>query len=229
MVNKPKPANESWAGDEKIKVKCPACKKKIRVSVSQSENIKCEYCAHSFPLKTKTFKVPSNKAILIVSGLIVLASIIIFFQWRIIPLGWLSALALWLAIAGWGRESSRKYYMRLNMGNWIAAGTFMLMSMASRFLLWIEFGNVGNAVVNAFMMVVFGVLFLVIGIPTVWHSYSKKSLQIRFANEIKSTKFDGAGKAEVSCPHCHGRLRLPTGQSGIVDCPHCRKSFEAKT
>jgi len=40
---------------------------------------------------------------------------------------------------------------------------------------------------------------------------------------------DDSGKSELSCPHCHGGLRLPAGRSGIVDCPHCRKSFETTT
>ena len=34
---------------------------------------------------------------------------------------------------------------------------------------------------------------------------------------------------ERNCPHCHGRLRLPAGRSGIVDCPLCSKAFEVTT
>ena len=36
-------------------------------------------------------------------------------------------------------------------------------------------------------------------------------------------------RVERNCPHCHGRLRLPAGRSGIVDCPLCSKAFEATT
>ena len=50
---------------------------------------------------------------------------------------------------------------------------------------------------------------------------------------IKRPEFSARGKSknrvETNCPHCHGRLRLPTGRSGIVDCPLCSKPFEATT
>ena len=36
-------------------------------------------------------------------------------------------------------------------------------------------------------------------------------------------------RVERNCPHCHGRLRLPAGRSGIVDCPLCSKAFEVTT
>ena len=36
-------------------------------------------------------------------------------------------------------------------------------------------------------------------------------------------------RVETNCPHCHGRLRLPVGRSGTVDCPLCNKSFETTT
>lgn len=36
-------------------------------------------------------------------------------------------------------------------------------------------------------------------------------------------------RVETNCPHCHGRLRLPAGRSGTVDCPWCNKAFETTT
>jgi ubiquitin-protein ligase len=36
-------------------------------------------------------------------------------------------------------------------------------------------------------------------------------------------------KVERPCPHCHGKLRLPAGRSGVVQCPKCRQDFEVST
>lgn len=33
----------------------------------------------------------------------------------------------------------------------------------------------------------------------------------------------------VVCPYCAGRVRLPAGQRGAVDCGHCGRPFEAAT
>jgi hypothetical protein len=32
-----------------------------------------------------------------------------------------------------------------------------------------------------------------------------------------------------TCPSCSAKLRLPTGRTGTVQCPQCRKEFEAST
>ncbi len=36
-------------------------------------------------------------------------------------------------------------------------------------------------------------------------------------------------KVEKSCPHCNATLRLPSGRSGVVQCPKCRGDFEVST
>jgi ubiquitin-protein ligase len=36
-------------------------------------------------------------------------------------------------------------------------------------------------------------------------------------------------KTVVACPHCNGKLSLPTGKSGQVKCPRCQKPFETRT
>jgi Ubiquitin-conjugating enzyme len=42
-------------------------------------------------------------------------------------------------------------------------------------------------------------------------------------------KNNAAPRALYPCPSCAAQLRLPTGRTGIVQCPRCRHDFEAST
>ncbi len=36
-------------------------------------------------------------------------------------------------------------------------------------------------------------------------------------------------RSVLECPSCAAQLRLPTGRTGVVQCPRCRHEFEART
>jgi uncharacterized Zn-finger protein len=60
------------------------------------------------------------------------------------------------------------------------------------------------------------------------------TLKDEAAESFRKYSDGGAGaaiedKVIVVCPYCSGRVRLPAGKAGSVDCGHCHRKFEAST
>ncbi len=60
-----------------------------------------------------------------------------------------------------------------------------------------------------------------------WYQTHRRQFPAHFPTDaIASSK---ATKVALACPHCKGKLALPPGRSGEVECPRCQHVFTANT